>query len=58
MIILVKQKNEKSKLWIKEFKNGVEAAFYLKVHPTAIYKAIGKYGNKPFRIKGWYVDQD
>lgn len=58
MVILAKQKNENSKLYVKEFDNGVEAAHYLKVHPTAIYKATGKYGNKPYRVKGWYVDQD
>lgn len=56
MIILAKQKNPKSKLWIKEFQTATDAAFYLKVHPTTIYKATGKYG-KPYRVKGWYVDK-
>ena len=55
MIILAKQKNPKSKLWIKEFASATDAAFYLKVHPTTIYKATGKYG-KPYRVKGWHID--
>lgn len=58
MIILAKQKNENSKLWVKEFDNAAEAAHYLKVHVTTVYKATGKYGNKPYRVKGWYIDQD
>ena len=58
MIILAKQKNENSKLWVKEFDNVAEAAFYLKVHVSTVYKAVGKYGNKPYRVKGWHVDQD
>lgn len=56
MIILAKQKNLKSKLWIKEFEFATDAAFYLKVHPTTVYKATGKYNGKPYRVKGWHVD--
>lgn len=58
MIIIAKQKNENSKLYVKEFENGVEAAFYLKVHPSTVYKAMGRYEHTPFKVKGWYVDQD
>lgn len=56
MIILAKQKNHKSKLWIKEFDKVSDAAYYLKVTPAAIYIGAGKYKNTPCKIKGWYVD--
>lgn len=58
MIILAKQKNANSKLFVKEFDNAAEAAHYLKVHVSTVYKATGKYNQKPYRVKGWYVDQD
>lgn len=56
MIILAKQKNERSKLWIKEFESATDAAFYLKVNPTTVYKATGKYNGKPYRVKGWHIE--
>ena len=57
MNILAKQKNPKSKLWVKEFKNAPEAAHYLKVTTMSVYRAAGKYGSTPFKVKGWYVDE-
>lgn len=56
-VLIAKQKSPKAKLWTKEFKSAVEAAHYLKVHCTTVHRACGKYGYKPFKVKGWYVDQ-
>lgn len=58
MIILAKQKNPNSKLWLKEFDNVGDAAHYLKVHVSTIYKATGRYNEKPHKVKGWYVDEE
>lgn len=57
MIILAKQKNENSKLHLKEFDSAPEVARYLKVSDTAVYYAMGKHGSKQYKLKGWYVDQ-
>lgn len=56
MIILAKQKNPKSKLWIKEFETVADAAHYLHVAVATVYHATGKYGRNPFKVKGWYVE--
>ena len=57
MIIIAKQKNPNSKLYVKEFKNGMETAHYLKVAPSTVYKAMGRYEHTPFKVKGWYIDE-
>ena len=58
MIILAKQNKPLTDVFYKEFKNEYEAANYLKVHVSNVYRAMGVTGQRRKTIKGWYVDQD